>query len=59
MVLERLGQSVSLEMTAWFELLAKIDLVFSDVLPIGSVIEVDGEKRPQNSGRFLKVKKMG
>ena len=43
-VLERLGQSVSLEMTAWFELLAKIDLVFSDVLPIGSVIEVDGEK---------------
>ena len=58
-VLERLGQSVSLEMTAWFELLAKIDLVFSDVLPIGSVIEVDGEKRPQNSGRFFESQEDG
>lgn len=43
-VLERSKQSVSLEMRTWFELLAKIDLVFSEVLPIGSVIEVDGEK---------------
>lgn len=43
-VLERLEQSTSLEMITWFELLAKIDLVFSNVLPIGSVIEVDGEK---------------
>lgn len=58
-VLERLEQSTSLEMITWFELLAKIDLVFSNVLPIGSVIEVDGEKRPQNLGRSLKVKKMG
>lgn len=50
-VLERLEQSISLEMAAWFELLAKIDLVFSDVLPIGSVIEVDGEKNdPRTQG---------